>query len=52
MDEILPLDMTYTLQKSGAPFDTIPGISAALNLQRQTFLKLNELPHKFMRHCK
>lgn len=32
MDEIFPFEITYTVQKSGAPFDTFPGISAVLNL--------------------
>lgn len=32
IDWILPLATEYTLQKSGAPFDTAPGISAVLNL--------------------
>lgn len=29
---IFPLPMTYTVQKSGAPFDTVLGMSFALNL--------------------
>lgn len=32
VDEIFPLDMTYTVQKSGTPFDILPGMSIALNL--------------------
>lgn len=32
IDWIFPLETTYTVQKSGAPFDTVPGISATLNL--------------------
>ena len=32
VDEIFPLDMTYTVQKSGAPFVILPGMSIALNL--------------------
>lgn len=32
MDWIFPLATIYTVQKSGAPFDTDPGISAILNL--------------------
>lgn len=32
IDDIFPFDITYTEQKSGAPFDTLPGISVVLNL--------------------
>lgn len=32
VEEIFPLEMTYTVQKSGTPFDTLPGISLTLNL--------------------
>lgn len=37
IDDIFPLDITYTVQKSGAPFDTLPGMSVVLNLLRQNF---------------
>ena len=41
IDWIFPLDMTYTLQKSGAPLPTLPGISVTLNLpgQEKGFLR-------------
>ena len=42
MDWIFPLDITYTLQKSGAPFATEPGTSVALNLRRGMILKSQE----------
>lgn len=32
MEEIFPLEMVYTVQKSGAPFDTLDGIDDVLNL--------------------
>lgn len=32
VEEIFPLEMRYTVQKSGTPFDTPPGISFGLNL--------------------
>lgn len=38
---ILPLDITYTVQKSGAPFVTLPGISVALNLRRPNLIQVS-----------
>lgn len=35
INEIFPLEITYTVQKSGAPFDTVLGISDILNLTGQ-----------------
>lgn len=35
MEEIFPLEMIYTVQKSGTPFDTPPGISFPLNRLRK-----------------
>lgn len=34
-EEIFPLEMTYTVQKSGAPFDTLLGILDVLNLREK-----------------
>lgn len=31
VEEIFPLEMTYTVQKSGTPFDTLEGMSFGLN---------------------
>jgi hypothetical protein len=42
MDCIFPLAITYTVQKSGAPFDTLPATSAALNLLGRNFLEVQE----------
>lgn len=41
VDEIFPLWMIYTVQKSGAPFNTLPGMSFALNLLVQRLLNLD-----------
>lgn len=35
-EEIFPLEMTKTVQKSGAAFDTLPGTLDALNLHKET----------------
>ena len=40
LSEIFPLEMTYTVQKSGTPFETLPGISVALNLLIKNATKL------------
>lgn len=37
IDDIFPFDITYTVQKSGAPFETFPGTSVVLNLLWATF---------------
>lgn len=41
VDDIFPLLITYTLQKSGTPFSTVPGMSFALNLLGQRQLNLD-----------
>ena len=38
--EIFPLEMTYIVQKSGIPFDTLPGISFLLNLQSRNIREI------------
>ena len=40
LSEIFPLEITYTVQKSGTPFETLPGISVALNLLIKNATKL------------
>lgn len=46
VDEIFPLWMTCTVQKSGAPFNTLPGMSFALNLLVHKLLNLDfEIVH-------
>lgn len=41
VDDIFPLLITYTLQNSGTPFSTVPGMSFALNLLVQRQLNLD-----------
>ena len=36
-DEILPLEITYTLQNSGAPFERLVGTSVLLNVLSQRY---------------
>lgn len=45
IDEIFPLEITNTVQKSGAPLDTLPGVSVCLNLLRQNIARVTEVYH-------
>lgn len=40
VDWIFPLEMMYTVQKSGEPFNTLPGKSVTLNLLRREFIRI------------
>lgn len=44
MDVIFPLVMTYTVQKSGAILDALPGMSFSLNLLWRKGFKVANLP--------
>lgn len=47
IDDIFPFDITYTVQKSGAPFETFPGTSVVLNLLWANFWRLWNFPGNF-----